>query len=151
MSEQRWTMEWCPRCGHQREHTFGDEQHPDTDAYVAANLRAALDLIPDTGDWHGLLRGWCDRNDRGIAPNDGLTADRDRLQGQCDRLADALDDAQAGLEATRRDISRRLKGEAVLDVPFDEDLAQAERRCRELTERALAVLSEYRGSEGTGT
>lgn len=26
--------------------------------YVAANLEAALKLVPDTGDWHGQLRLW---------------------------------------------------------------------------------------------
>lgn len=34
--------------------------------YVAANLKAALAAIPDTGDWHGQLRYWCERELDGL-------------------------------------------------------------------------------------
>jgi hypothetical protein len=37
--------------------------------YVAANLRDALSLVPDTGDWHGQLRHWCDAQGGIYKPN----------------------------------------------------------------------------------
>lgn len=46
----------------------GDAQHPDWSAYIAANLAAALDVLKDTGDWHGALRSWCDQNEAGLPP-----------------------------------------------------------------------------------
>lgn len=38
--------------------------------YVAANLFAALALVPDTGDWHGQLRHWCEAHRKDVTPND---------------------------------------------------------------------------------
>lgn len=41
--------------------------------YVAANLLAALDLVTDTGDWHGQLRQWCEAHlATSVQPNPGL-------------------------------------------------------------------------------
>lgn len=40
---------------------LSDEAHPDWTDYLATNLRDALDQVPDTGDWHGALRSWCER------------------------------------------------------------------------------------------
>lgn len=48
---------------------LGDEKHPSWRAYVAANLREALELVPDTGDWHGALRQWCAENVGDLKPN----------------------------------------------------------------------------------
>lgn len=38
--------------------------------YVAANLEAALALVPDTGDWHGQLRLWAAHFKRDAKPNE---------------------------------------------------------------------------------
>lgn len=52
---------------------LGDEAHPSTRDYVATNLLAALDLVPDTGDWHGQVRLWCEANRSGkLQANPGL-------------------------------------------------------------------------------
>lgn len=38
--------------------------------YVATNLLDALEQVPDTGDWHGALRMWCERTKTGsVKPN----------------------------------------------------------------------------------
>lgn len=42
------------------------------DSYHAVNLREALKLVPDTGDWHGSLRAACEivlKDDPGARPN----------------------------------------------------------------------------------
>lgn len=44
--------------------------------YVAANLEAALALVPDTGDWHGQLRHWCARWKGDCKPNQSVEAQR---------------------------------------------------------------------------
>lgn len=49
---------------------LGDLAHPDWADYVATNLLDALVQVPDTGDWHGALRAWCQRTMTGkISPN----------------------------------------------------------------------------------
>lgn len=38
--------------------------------YLATNLLDALTLVPDTGDWHGALRSWCEQTMSGtLTPN----------------------------------------------------------------------------------
>ena len=37
--------------------------------YIAANLFEALKIVPDTGDWHGQLRAWCERWKGETLPN----------------------------------------------------------------------------------
>jgi hypothetical protein len=44
---------------------LGDDKHPDGQDYVAANLLAALDQAPNTGDWWGALRSWCEGHKTG--------------------------------------------------------------------------------------
>lgn len=41
---------------------IGSDQHPDQRAYMAANLLAHVDKMPDTGDWHSQLKGWAEVN-----------------------------------------------------------------------------------------
>ena len=49
---------------------LGDPAHPSWADYVATNLLDALSLVPDTGDWHGALRTWCQQNATGnLKPN----------------------------------------------------------------------------------
>lgn len=47
----------------------GDDAHWGWGAYVAANLAEALKRVPDTGDWHGAVRMWCERNRGDVKPN----------------------------------------------------------------------------------
>lgn len=44
---------------------LGDAQHPDTRDYVATNLLANVDRMPNTGDWHGQLKRWAEANTTG--------------------------------------------------------------------------------------
>jgi hypothetical protein len=44
---------------------MGDPVHPGWSDYVATNLLDALQQVPDTGDWHGALRAWCERHKSG--------------------------------------------------------------------------------------
>lgn len=37
--------------------------------YMAANLLDALEQVPDTGDWHGALRIWCEAHRGEATPN----------------------------------------------------------------------------------
>lgn len=50
--------------------TFGDPRHVDTDRYVAANLLAHIDKMPNNGDWHGILKQWAQENHDNLSPNE---------------------------------------------------------------------------------
>lgn len=39
--------------------------HPSQADYVATNLLDALEQVPNTGDWHGEVRLWCEANKTG--------------------------------------------------------------------------------------
>lgn len=82
--------------------------------YVAANLRAALALVPDTGDWHGELRGWCDAHKGDREPNAPIPEQIERLRG-----------CWSGLDAATKD---RLRREA---------RAQAFEECEKIAKTAL--------------
>lgn len=56
----------------QEEHAaiLGDAQHPQTLDYIATNLLDALEQVPNTGDWHGIMRRWAEKNSTGeLKPN----------------------------------------------------------------------------------
>lgn len=56
---------------------LGDPAHPDWADYVATNLGDALSLVPDTGDWHGALRSWCQQHATGkLKPNRAASDER---------------------------------------------------------------------------
>lgn len=58
------------------------------DAYHAANLREALKLVPDTGDWHGSLRIVCDmvlERDGRLNPNQTAEQMAERFMNECVR------------------------------------------------------------------
>lgn len=49
---------------------LGDPKHPATRDYVATNLLAHIDKMPNTGDWHGQLKSWAQANTSGnLVPN----------------------------------------------------------------------------------
>lgn len=49
--------------------TFGDASHPDEEAYIASNLFAHIDKMPNNGDWHGTLKQWASANHNNMKPN----------------------------------------------------------------------------------
>jgi hypothetical protein len=71
---------------------IGDEQHPGWADYLATNLLELLRAAPDTGDWHGVLRAWCERQSSGkIEPNrpgGGVVSRVDRAGNDARRVAD---------------------------------------------------------------
>ena len=49
---------------------IGDPEHPATLDYVATNILAHIDKLPNNGDWHGQLRNWAQRHSTGrLKPN----------------------------------------------------------------------------------
>lgn len=65
---------------------LGDPQHPQTRDYVATNLLAHIDKMPNTGDWHGQLEQWAKANSTGQltanpSPDDALDAVDDYAEG----------------------------------------------------------------------
>jgi hypothetical protein len=83
---------------------IGDEQHPDWTDYLATNLLELLRAAPDTGDWHGVLRAWCERQSSGkIEPNrpGGGVVSRAEHEALSAELVAAVERAEAEVERLR--------------------------------------------------
>jgi hypothetical protein len=108
---------------------IGDEQHPGWADYLATNLLELLRAAPDTGDWHGVLRAWCERQSSGkIEPNrpgGGVVSRVDRAGNDARRVADR--EAEQPVHFRLGPLSTRPVVRGMLNTPRGEAVARAER------------------------
>jgi hypothetical protein len=135
---------------------IGDEQHPGWADYLATNLLELLRAAPDTGDWHGVLRAWCERQSSGkIEPNrpGGGVVSRAEHEALSAELVAAVERAEAEVERLReaRDAHEQ---DATMCHEVATDLRRERGELRAEVERlreALREVVEQQNSKGECT